>query len=571
MNSSSSLSYNDRVNQAAIEKVNEPLLTHNEIINLLNTGVIEFLYYFVPDNTFINSGDRSKSAANKKRELICTQLVSEYNKDHFLYKNSGPLIIKAAFSKFLHLTAAEEEQLRKLGALRGQDSQKTIDNFFHKEALLDFIRMHLKEEYAVTHLALFTAFIDNIYKFIEINTCSIELEKEIAKYDSKTGKIIVADQGNPPRSSTDLLISGIRRDIQTNINAIQSLKSSTTKSNEMTQAISRIFGYIDKAATEYKTMNEKKHSFKHQAKILAQEKEMEAMQLSYRTQLAQKDKQLHDQIQGLENSKNLITQQNKLLEEQDTKISLLTANIKELHICITKADQTAATETLAHLNEKKMLSRNIATLQTQVETLESQAHSQPILTQEDEEKVPDPIINNNPSLPYVELLKTKIELENAHIERDEAKKVHIYPVTTLNLMISILLIAGSSFMLPVVAIGLVKLSLTGYAIIMSGWAALAMGIGIQAYKNYTTNQELDNSINASKRNKQAVEEELNRTNDPTLNIIITPSATRLLTDPASMATSITSGIGLLSHRPLSSLTPATAGNSSNHYNSSLKK
>jgi hypothetical protein len=326
------MSASQRTNQLAIPQSHElvttqSLLNFDQILDLLNQGLIEFIACFAEND------DRSK----KFKASFATSLVSNpLDKKNF--NQYGILLIKAAYPRIFQLTMTEKDNLQKLGILhvpqipadseiRGTDvATMFISQFFRKEIIEQFIRDEIKEKYKEEILNL----VNLVYKFIVTATCSIACEQILVKHDINSQPIKDKNVQKSIYSGLDLQLGNAKGNLKTATDKLLHLKTNvdklfktkTSKMLEINKSIGKMDATIAKATTEYANNNseQKAAQLKEEGKAMALAANIAQLELdSVRAQLEEerrKAQELIDQKQVLER----VAQEKLAQENFDTTI-----------------------------------------------------------------------------------------------------------------------------------------------------------------------------------------------------------------------------------------------------------
>jgi hypothetical protein len=243
------MSASQRTNPPAIPQSNASAMTQSQlnydnILELLNKGLVDFIVCFAEND------ERN----NKFKLAFASSLINELDKKNF--NQSGTSIIKAAYPDILKLSLPEKDILQKMGILSAQSIETSIDQFFKRALITQFIAVEVKEIYRsdITHL------VDTIYKFIGTATCSLEYEQTLMKYDTKHQLIIDKNNQSAFYSGLDLQFATATNNLKLSASALLELKTranllglktKTSKGKEITDSLAKMHAAFSQALAVY--------------------------------------------------------------------------------------------------------------------------------------------------------------------------------------------------------------------------------------------------------------------------------------------------------------------------------
>ena len=226
----------------ALTAATKTQLDFGKILEFLQQGLIDFMACFSKDS------DRSDEF---KEKFTADLIRSPVNKQ--LYDQHGTLLIKAAYPKLYQLTHEEKDILQKMAIHPPQDSQTSINHFFQRNLIDEFLKSEVKDKYQPEMKNL----VDAIYQFIVAMTYSVEYEQALLKIDKNGQPIADKDKKFGIQAS---IISGLDLQISEAINSVRlstrallkiKLEHRTEKTDSITESVGKMRAAIATGSAEY--------------------------------------------------------------------------------------------------------------------------------------------------------------------------------------------------------------------------------------------------------------------------------------------------------------------------------
>jgi hypothetical protein len=480
-----------------ISSFTKPLMSFNDINNLLNQGLIRFIYYFIPTNSIF--GRTKKDVEDDMIQIQKHIMLANAEKN---FNASGSLLVTSSYQDYFPLSLNDKEMMVKFALHNSMNKipLEKVQEFFGHVFIIDFIRnvnsnFRYKKILADKTEDHFEALTYAIFEFITSVTHSYQAQQKLMSVKNPKNEMETF------RSSFDQQITTSLASIRALITDIINLKTETSELPSLIEAVNHIYQPIQMANKNFISLEAYEKIKLQKDNIFSLETEIDHLN----TKLNELKNNLAEQEDINQSLTNEINESHKYVMELQARIIEANSEIElkktEIETWIASFKQHEDYWKLTNESNESIIAELRKTIESnihQVQTLPAKSTSSDAATMTEEEKSVDN--NGIIALEHIDNHEKKINRPLRHVSR----YVISFAANSSAALISTLIIVN--------VIALAAIPVVGWGLLAGAATMLAMMSAYKAISNYVKNRKNITSI-------ISIQPDINRPNNSTNGII----------------------------------------------------